>query len=104
MATNKLFVGSLPYSMTDEELNQLFAAHGTVLSAKVIVDRETQRSRGYGFVEMSTEQEAQSAIENLNGHEVNGRAIVVNEARSPEEKKEQQNDNQGSFGSDNTAV
>ncbi len=88
MATNKLFIGSLPYSMTDEELNQLFAAQGTVLSAKVIVDRETQRSRGYGFVEMSSEQEAQSAIESLNGHEVNGRAIVVNEARSPEEKKE----------------
>ncbi|MGD0284208.1 MAG: RNA-binding protein [Candidatus Saccharimonadales bacterium] len=101
MATNKLFVGSLPYSMTDEELNQLFAAHGTVLSAKVIVDRETQRSRGYGFVEMSNEQEAQSAIENLNGHEVNGRAIVVNEARSPEEKKEQHSDNQGGFGPDN---
>ena len=97
MATNKLFVGSLPYSMTDDELNQLFATHGSVLSAIVIVDRETQRSRGYGFVEMSTEQEAQSAIEGLNGHEANGRAIVVSEARSPEEKKEPRSDNGGGF-------
>jgi RNA recognition motif-containing protein len=88
--------------MTDEELNQLFAAHGSVLSAKVIVDRETQRSRGYGFVEMSTEQEAQAAIESLNGHEVNGRSIVVSEARSPEEKKEHQDNTTNNVESDNT--
>ncbi len=80
MAT-KLFVGSLPYSTTDEELSEAFSAVGTVVSAKVIFDRDTQRSKGFGFVEMSSEEEAQSAVKQLDGSEMDGRRIVVNEAR-----------------------
>lgn len=80
MAT-KLFVGSLPYSTTDEELSETFSAVGTVVSAKVIFDRDTQRSKGFGFVEMSSEEEAQSAVKQLDGSEMDGRRIVVNEAR-----------------------
>ena len=85
MAT-KLFVGSLAYTVTDDELAEVFAEVGTVESAKVILDRDTQRSKGFGFVEMSTEDEAQAAIKQLNGKDVGGRSIVVNEARSPEER------------------
>ena len=85
MAT-KLFVGSLPYSTTDDELSQIFAEAGTVVSAKVIFDRDTNRSKGFGFVEMSSDDEAKAAIDKLNGKEVNGRAIVVNEARPREER------------------
>ncbi len=85
MAT-KLFVGSLPYSVTDEELAEIFKQVGNVVSAKVIIDRDTQRSKGFGFVEMSSEDEAQAAVKQLNGKEVSGRSIVVNEARSPEER------------------
>jgi RNA recognition motif-containing protein len=85
MAT-KLFVGSLPYSVTDEELAEIFKQVGNVVSAKVIIDRDTQRSKGFGFVEMSSEDEAQAAVKQLNGKEVSGRTIVVNEARSPEER------------------
>jgi cold-inducible RNA-binding protein len=80
MAT-KLFVGSLPYSTTDEELSEAFSAVGTVVSAKVIFDRDTQRSKGFGFVEMSSDEEAQSAVKQLDGSEMDGRRIVVNEAR-----------------------
>jgi RNA recognition motif-containing protein len=80
MAT-KLFVGSLPYTVTDEELSEVFSAVGTVVSAKVIVDRDSQRSKGFGFVEMSSDEEAQSAVKQLNGTEMGGRSIVVNEAR-----------------------
>ncbi len=80
MAT-KLFVGSLPYSTTDEELTEVFSAVGTVVSAKVIFDRDTQRSKGFGFVEMSSDEEAQSAVKQLDGSEMDGRRIVVNEAR-----------------------
>lgn len=80
MAT-KLFVGSLPYSATDEELSEAFSAVGTVVSAKVIFDHDTQRSKGFGFVEMSSDEEAQSAIKQLDGSEMDGRRIVVNEAR-----------------------
>lgn len=80
MAT-KLFVGGLPYSVTDDQLREIFEAAGAVQSAKVIVDRETNRSKGFGFVEMSTEEEAKVAIEKLNNTEVSGRAITVNEAR-----------------------
>jgi cold-inducible RNA-binding protein len=85
MAT-KLFVGSLPYKTNDDELAQLFAEAGTVVSAKVIIDRETNRSKGFGFVEMSSEDEAQAAIKNLNGREIEGRAIIVNEARPQENR------------------
>ena len=80
MAT-KLFVGSLAYSVTDEELRSSFEEAGTVDSAKVITDRETGRSRGFGFVEMATEEEAQNAVKLLNEKELGGRRIIVNEAR-----------------------
>ncbi|HEX9741179.1 MAG TPA: RNA-binding protein [Nitrospiraceae bacterium] len=82
----KLYVGSLPYSTTEQELSQLFAAHGTVQSAKVITDRFTGQSRGFGFVEMSTEEEAKKAIDALNGSAMGERTLVVNEAR-PQEKR-----------------
>lgn len=78
----KLFVGSLDYSITDQQLQDLFAEIGTVESAKVILDRETNRSRGFGFVEMSSDEEAQAAIDKLNGQEFSGRTLVVNEARA----------------------
>ncbi len=96
MAT-KLFVGSLAYTVTDEELAEVFAEAGTVESAKVILDRDTQRSKGFGFVEMSTEEEAKAAIEKLNGKEVSGRTIVVNEAR-PQENRERRPFNGGGGG------
>ena len=77
----KLYVGNLIYGVTDTLLDQLFAAHGTVESAQVILDRDTGRSRGFGFVEMGGDQEAQAAIAALNGTEVDGRALTVKEAR-----------------------
>ena len=77
----KLYVGNLTYEVSDSELSALFQAHGTVESAQVIMDRDTGRSKGFGFVEMKTEQEAQGAIAALNGKEVNGRALTVNEAK-----------------------
>ena len=80
----KLFVGGLPYSVGDDQLAELFATVGTVASAKVIVDRDTNRSKGFGFVEMSTDDEARAAIAQLNGKDMGGRAIAVNEARPQE--------------------
>lgn len=77
----KIYVGNLPFSMTDEELDGLFATHGTVISAKVISDRETGRSRGFGFVEMEEAAAADEAIRTLDGKEVGGRPLRVNEAR-----------------------
>jgi RNA recognition motif-containing protein len=77
----KLYVGNLGYSVSDSDLQQLFEAHGTVESAQVIMDRDTGRSKGFGFVEMKTEQEAQTAIAALNGQEVGGRSLTVNEAK-----------------------
>lgn len=77
----KLYVGNLPYSVDDSQLQQLFEAHGAVQSAQVIMDRDTGRSKGFGFVEMGSDQEAQAAISGLNGKEVDGRALTVNEAR-----------------------
>lgn len=77
----KLYVGNLPFSVTESSLNDLFAPHGTVESCRLITDRDTNRSKGFGFVEMSTDDEAQSAIEAMNGKEVEGRALTVNEAR-----------------------
>jgi RNA recognition motif-containing protein len=82
----KLYVGSLPYSTTEQQLSELFAQHGTVQSAKVITDRYTGQSRGFGFVEMATNEEAQKAIQALNGAALGGRTLVVNEAR-PQEKR-----------------
>jgi RNA recognition motif-containing protein len=81
-----LYVGNLSYGMTDSDLQNLFAAHGTVQSAQVIKDRDTGRSKGFGFVEMNSGEEAQAAIAALNGQEVNGRALTVNEARPREDR------------------
>jgi len=77
----KLYVGNLSYSMRDSELQELFAACGSVMSAQVIMDRDSGRSKGFGFVEMDSDEEAASAITALNGKEVDGRALTVNEAR-----------------------
>jgi cold-inducible RNA-binding protein len=77
----KLYVGNLTYEVTDGELSKLFEPFGTVESAQVIMDRDTGRSKGFGFVEMQTDAEAKAAITELNGKEVNGRALTVNEAR-----------------------
>ncbi|CAN5407603.1 RNA-binding protein [soil metagenome] len=85
MAT-KLFVGSLSWGVTDDMLNDFFAAVGTVASAKVIMDRDSGRSKGFGFVEMSSDDEAKKAVEELNGKELDGRAINVSEARPREER------------------
>lgn len=80
----KLYVGNLSYDVKKNDLEQMFAAHGAVTSAQVITDRETQRSKGFGFVEMSSDQEAQAAIAALNGKSIDGRALTVNEARPQE--------------------
>jgi RNA recognition motif-containing protein len=85
MAT-KLFIGSLAWATTDDSLRDFFAQAGNVVSANVIVDRETNRSKGFGFVEMGSEEEAKAAIDQLNGKDLDGRAIVVNEARPREER------------------
>jgi RNA recognition motif-containing protein len=79
--SKKLFVGSLPWAVNDESLKNAFTAYGTVVSAKVITDRQTGKSKGFGFVEMENDGEADAAINALNGSEMNGRTIVVNEAR-----------------------
>ena len=83
---NKLYVGNLPYSMRDDDLQQHFAAFGEVSSAKVMMDRDTGRSKGFGFVEMGSRDEAQAAIRGMNGQSFEGRALVVNEARPREER------------------
>src|SRR5256885_2471574 len=77
----KLYVGNLGYGVTDSDLSKMFEAHGTVESAQVIMDRDTGRSKGFGFVEMKTDQEAQAAIAALNGQDAGGRPLTVNEAR-----------------------
>ena len=77
----KLYVGNLGYTVTDSELEQMFAAHGTVQSAQVVMDRDSGRSKGFGFVEMGSDQEAQAAIAALNSKGVGGRTLTVNEAR-----------------------
>ena len=76
-----IYVGNLPYSMTDATLQEAFSAHGSVDQAKVVVDRVTGRSRGFGFVEMTNDDEGRAAIEAMNGQEMDGRTLVVNEAR-----------------------
>ena len=83
---NKLYVGNLSYNVRDEDLQQAFAQYGSVSSAKVMMDRDTGRSKGFGFVEMGSDAEAQSAINGMNGQALDGRAIVVNEARPREER------------------
>lgn len=82
---NKLFVGNLSFNTTENDLQDMFAAHGTVTEANLMMDRATGRPRGFGFVTMSTEEEAQKAVEVLNGRSVDGRALTVNMARPREE-------------------
>ena len=82
----KLYVGNLGYGVSNTELEALFEGHGTVQSAQVIMDRDTGRSKGFGFVEMGSDSEAQAAISALNGKEVDGRALTVNEARPREDR------------------
>ncbi|MFM8577108.1 MAG: RNA recognition motif domain-containing protein [Limnohabitans sp.] len=81
---NKLYVGNLPYSVRDGDLEQAFGAFGAVTSAKVMMERDTGRSKGFGFVEMGSDAEAQAAIEGMNGQSLGGRNVVVNEARPME--------------------
>ena len=83
---NKLYVGNLAYSVRDDSLHQAFSQFGSVTSAKVMMDRDTGRSKGFGFVEMGSDAEAQSAINGMNGQALEGRAIVVNEARPREDR------------------
>ena len=82
----KIYVGNLSYDVTDSALEQLFAPHGTVQSAQVIMDRDTGRSKGFGFVEMSSDQEAKAAIAALNGAQSGGRSLTVNEAKPREDR------------------
>ena len=84
--SQKLYVGGLPYSVTDGQLEEIFAEHGTVESARVIADKFTAQSRGFGFVEMSSGEEGQRAIDALNGTDLQGRTLTVNEAR-PQERR-----------------
>src|SRR5271157_5518787 len=82
----KLYVGNLSYGVTDGDLAKLFEVHGTVQSAQVIIDRDTGRSKGFGFVEMGSDQEAQAAIAAMSGKEIDGRPLTVNEARPKEDR------------------
>jgi len=83
---NKLYVGNLPYSFRDSDMEQAFSQYGQVTSAKVMMERDTGRSKGFGFVEMSNETEAQAAIKGMNGQQIGGRGLVVNEARPMESR------------------
>ena len=82
----KLYVGNLAYSVRDETLQQAFGAYGQVTSAKVMMERDTGRSKGFGFVEMGSDEEAQAAIKGMNGQQIGGRGLVVNEARPMEQR------------------
>jgi len=95
---NKLYVGNLPYTFRDEDLQQAFAAHGTVTSAKVMMERDTGRSKGFGFVEMGSDAEAQAAIAGMNGQQYGGRGLVVNEARPMEARPPRTGGGGGGFG------
>ena len=92
---NKLYVGNLPYSYRDSDMEQAFSQYGTVSSAKVMMERDTGRSKGFGFVEMSNDAEAQAAIAGMNGQQIGGRGLVVNEARPMEARAPRS----GGFGS-----
>lgn len=87
----KLFVGGLPFSTNDDELKQMFSAHGTVASAKVITDRDTGRSKGFGFVEFENDEEGKAAEKAMNGSDVGGRSITVNEARPMKPREDRGN-------------
>lgn len=97
--SKKLYISNLPFSVNDATLNQLFGEIGNVVSAKVITDRDTGRSKGFGFVEMSTEEEATNAIKQINGVELNGRAIGVAEAR-PQAPRDNTRGGGGGYGRD----
>ena len=99
----KLYVGGLPYSVTQEQLQELFSAHGTVESARVIADKYTGQSRGFGFVDMSSPAEAQQAIKALHGSQLSGRTLVVNEAR-PQEQRSDRSGGGGNRGGGGGAV
>ena len=96
----KLYVGNLSFGVSDSDLQNLFQPHGTVQSAQVIMDRDTGRSKGFGFVEMASDEQAQAAIATLNGQDVNGRALTVNEARPREERGDRSAGSRGKVGSD----
>ncbi|MDH4327515.1 MAG: RNA-binding protein [Nitrospira sp.] len=95
---SKIYVGGLPYSATEQQLSDLFAAHGAVASARIITDKFTGQSRGFGFVEMSSDSEAQAAITALNGSEMGGRTLTVNEARPQEPRAGGGGGGRGGFG------
>ncbi|HZU36005.1 MAG TPA: RNA-binding protein [Gemmataceae bacterium] len=94
----KLYIGNLTYGVTNTELEQMFAPHGTVESAQVIMDRDTGRSKGFGFVEMKTEHEAQAAIAALSGKDHEGRALTVNEAKPREDRGGSRGGSRGGYG------
>ena len=94
----KLYVGNLSYGTTDSDLRSLFEEFGSVESAQVIIDRDSGRSKGFGFVEMDNDQEAQAAINALNGKDVDGRAITVNEARPREDRGGRSGGGRGGYG------
>jgi cold-inducible RNA-binding protein len=95
---NRLYVGNLPYSFRDDDMHQAFSAFGNITSAKVMMERDTGRSKGFGFVEMSSEAEALAAIEGLHGQSVGGRALVVNEARPLEPRPPRSGGYGGGYG------
>lgn len=90
----KLYVGGLPYSVTEVQLEEIFSKHGSVVSARVISDKFTGKSRGFGFVEMASSEEAKRAIDALNGTDLQGRTLIINEAR-PQEKRQGGSERQG---------
>ncbi len=94
----KLYVGNLSYDVNESDLQSLFAAHGTVESAQIISDRDTGRSKGFGFVEMASDEEAQAAIAALNGQQNNGRALTVNEAKPKENRSGGGGGGRGGYG------
>ncbi len=96
----KLYVGNLLYEVTDDQLKEQFAAAGTVVSASVITYRDSGRSKGFGFVEMATEEEAQKAIDTMNGQDFQGRKLVVSEARPPQPKRDFGGNRGGGYGGD----
>lgn len=83
---NRLYVGNLAYSVTDDSLQRAFSAHGSVTSAKVMIDRDSGRSKGFGFVEMASDEQAQAAIRAMNGASIDGRSLTVNEAKPREDR------------------
>jgi RNA recognition motif-containing protein len=94
----KLYVGNLTYGTTDSDLRSMFEEYGSVESAQVITDRETGRSKGFGFVEMGSQQEAEAAIKGLNGKDIDGRALTVNEAKPREDRGGRSGGGRGGFG------